>query len=103
MVVQYSADDRMGGFNGPDVTKELGSFVDGRFEEEGRQLLFSSLADFGGNFAPHVRHDHNVLQRLFPAEFPEHAKVSDIDSCKPLVRDAMEVDYPCEFDPPFIT
>ena len=36
MVVQYGADDHVSEFDGFDVTKELGSFVDGRFEEEGR-------------------------------------------------------------------
>jgi hypothetical protein len=98
IVIQYCANDRMGGFDGFRVTKGLGSFIDSGFEEHGRQLSFSSLTDFETDSSPHIRHDHNVLQRLVPAEFPEHTEVSDVNSCEPFVRDAMEVDYACESD-----
>lgn len=92
----------MSRFNSVGVTKKSGSLVDGGSEEPGRHLSFSSFAKFETDVSPHVRQNRNVLQRLIPAELPEHTKVSDVHPGETFVRDAMEVDYAREFDSRFI-
>ena len=51
-----------------------------------------SLAVLGGEIAPHIGNENDVLQRRVTAKAMEHLEVPYSDSGKPTVRDTVDVD-----------
>jgi len=78
------------------IVNHLSAFFESRFEEIVHRFQCANplLTCFHRNLAPHVGHDHNILQVRVTAKLSEDTKVRSIDTADSTFCDVVKVDNP---------
>ena len=79
------------------------ALVEGWFEKLLDKFSLASYTDLVGNQSPHVGDDNDVFQCRIAAKLTEHLEIPVGDSAKPIVGDAVDIDYPGKSGPSLVS